>query len=122
MPLLDPALLPDITGLTGCEMANSQSRDIPDIVFEEEPDALLIHTIAVFDTVCSKANRSFHGLRISGMGHDLIATLATDSKGSLQLVIQEKRVPVPIPGRPHNAPGEIELDVVHTIFDLLTNG
>src|SRR4029453_18703680 len=122
MPLLDPALLPDITGLTRSKMANSQGGDIADIVFQEQPDTLLVHDIAVFDTMCSKANCRFHCLRIGSMGHHLIAALATDSKGGLQLVIQEKRVPVAIPGRPHNTPGEIELDVVHTIFDLLTNG
>src|SRR4029453_8027486 len=101
MPLLDPALLPDIAGLTGSKMANSQGGDIPDIVFQEQPDTLLVHDIAVFDTVCSKANCRFHRLRIGGMGHHLIAALTTDSKGGLQLVIQEKRVPMPTPGRPH---------------------
>ena len=31
-------------------------------------------------------------------------------------------MPVPIPGWPHNAPGEIQLDVVYTIFNLFANG
>src|SRR5215831_15359762 len=102
-------------------MANSQGGNIPDIVFQKQPDTLLVHNIAMFDTVRSKADRRFHCLRIGGMGHHLIAALTTDSEGGLQLVIQKKRMPVPIPGRPHNAAGEIELDVVHTVFNLLAN-
>src|SRR5215813_9875275 len=100
-------------------MANSQGGNIPDIVFQKQPDTLLVHNIAVFDTVRSKANRRFHCLRIGGMGHHLIATLATDSKGGLQLLIEEKRMPMPISGWPHNAPSEIQLDVVHAVFNLL---
>src|SRR5215813_8932204 len=102
-------------------MANSEGGDVPDTVFQEQLDALLVHDIAMFDTVRSKSNCRFHCLRIGGMGHHLITALATDSKGGLQLIIQEKRVPVPIPGRPHNAPGEIELDVVHAVFNLFAN-
>src|SRR5262245_63865804 len=102
-------------------MADSQGGNVPDVVFQEQLDTLLVHDTAVFDTVCSKPNGRFDCLRIGGMRHHLITALATDSKGGLQLIIQEKRVPMPIPGRPHNAPGEIELDVVHTIFNLLAN-
>src|SRR4030095_15619923 len=102
-------------------MADSQGGNVPDVVFQEQLDTLLVHDIAVFDTVRSKPNGRFDRLRIGGMGHHLITALATDRKGGLQLIIQEKRVPVPIPGRPHNAPGEIELDVVHTVFNLLAN-
>src|SRR5262249_32007973 len=102
-------------------MANSQGVDIPDIVFQKQPDTLLVHNISVCDTVCSKSNRRCHGLKIGGVSHHLVAALATDSKGGLQLLIEENRMPVPIPGWAHNAPGEIKLDVVHTVFNLPTN-
>src|SRR5262249_50179004 len=117
MALCHPALFPDSTGLIGREMADSQCRDIPHVMLQEELEALLVHDIAMFDAVRSQSYGGLDRLGVGSMGHDLIAALVTDGKGGLQLVIQEERVPVPIPERPHNATGQIELDVVHTVFD-----
>ena len=56
------------------------------------------------------------------MGHDFVAPLVTDGKGGPKLVLEQERMPVPIPGWPHDATREIELNVIHTVFDLVTDG
>ena len=56
------------------------------------------------------------------MRHDLEAALAADLKGGADLVVEQERVGVEVPGRPHDAAREIELDVVDPILDLLADG
>src|SRR5262245_54114113 len=105
MALRHPALLPDGAGLLGRELANRQGRHVPHVVLQEELDTLLVHDIAVFDAVCPQPYGGLDRLGVGSMGHDVVATLATDSKGGLQLLLQEERMPVPVPGWPHNTPG-----------------
>src|SRR5207245_7213591 len=119
--LCDPALLPDGTGLLGGKMANSQRGHVPHVVLQEELDALFVHDIAMFDAVRPESYGGLNRLGVGSMGHHLIATLATDGKGGLQLVIQKKRMPVPVPEGPHNAPTQLELDVGHAVLGLYTN-
>src|SRR5256885_15193043 len=90
MALCDPALLPDSTGLLGSKMANCQRGDVPHIVLQEELNALLVHDIAMFDTVRPQPYSGLDCLGVGGMGHHLVAPLATDGKGGPQLVIQEE--------------------------------
>src|SRR5438132_939252 len=81
MALLDPALLPGVTGLAGGEMADGQRRDIPRLLLQEELEALLVHDVAMFNTMGPETNRLLNRLGIGSMGHDFVAPLMADGKG-----------------------------------------
>jgi hypothetical protein len=50
------------------------------------------------------------------------AALPADLEGGAELVVEQKRVGVEIPRRSHDAAREVELDVVDTVLDLLSDG
>src|SRR5260370_15233678 len=56
------------------------------------------------------------------MRHDLKAAFPADLEGSAKLVVEQERMGVKIPGRPHDAAREVELDVVDAVLDLLPDG
>ena len=56
------------------------------------------------------------------MRHDLEAALAADLEGGAELVVEQERVGVEVPCRPHDAAREVELDVVDAVLDLLADG
>src|SRR3954453_14933795 len=56
------------------------------------------------------------------MRHDLEAALAADLEGSTHLVVEQERMGVEIPCRPHDAARKVKLDVVDAVLDLLADG
>src|SRR5712691_2400079 len=61
-------------------------------------------------------------IRVGGMRHDLETALPADLEGSPHLVVEQERVGVEVPGRPHDAARQVELDVVDAVLDLLADG
>src|SRR5436190_2257015 len=55
------------------------------------------------------------------MRHDLEAALPADLEGSTDLVVEQERMGMKVPGRPHNAARKVELDVVDAVLDLLAD-
>ena len=91
-------------------------------MLEEELDALVVHDVAVLDAVRPEANRVLHGLGIGRVRHHLEVALAADGERRFQLVLQQERVPVAVPGGTHDAAGEVHLDVIDPVLDLLADG
>ena len=52
----------------------------------------------------------------------LVAALAAEGEGGGQLLLQQKGVDVLVPERAHHSAGEVQLDVVHAVLDLLPHG
>src|SRR6516165_12063323 len=50
------------------------------------------------------------------------AALPADLESSADLVVEQERMGVEVPRRPHDAAREVELDVVDAILDLLADG
>src|SRR6516165_8750290 len=50
------------------------------------------------------------------------AALPADLESSADLVVEQERMGVAVPRRPHDASREVELDVVDAILDLLADG
>src|SRR5215469_14511165 len=111
-----------VGGLAFRKMADREGRHVPGIVLEQKVDALVIHDVAVLDAVSAKPDRVLHRLGVGGMRHNLEPAFPTDLEGSTEFVVKQERVGVEIPGRPHDAAREIELDVVDPILDLLADG
>src|SRR4030095_2086676 len=122
IPLGYPALLPRIGGLIRGEMRDGEGGNVPCPVRAQALHALRVHDVAVLHAVSAEACRGLHRLRARGMGHDGEAALAADREGRLELVVEQERLPVPIPRRAHDASGEIALDVMDALLDLLPDG
>ena len=56
------------------------------------------------------------------MGHDIVAALLANLEGGLKLFLKPKRVGVPVPEGTHHAAGQVNLDMVHCVLDLLPDG
>ena len=108
--------------LAGRKMADGEGRHVPGIVLEQQRDALVVHDVAVLDAMGTEPDRILHRIRVGGMGHDLEAALPADLERSADLVVEQERMGVKVPGRPHDAARQVELDVVDAIFDLLADG
>src|SRR5262245_18925062 len=117
--LLDPAFLPRIARLIRGEVADRQRRDVPGVAGAEQLDALAIHDVAVLDAVRAEPDRFLHRVGVGGVRHDTKTASATDCERRLELLVEQERVPVAIPGRAHDPAREVELDVVDAVLDLL---
>ena len=56
------------------------------------------------------------------MGHDFIAPLMGHGEGGFQFFLKKERVGVAVPEGTHHAAGQVQLNVVHRILDLFTDG
>src|SRR5215472_3540630 len=70
----------------------------------------------------AEPDRILHGIRVGGVRHDLEAALPADLEGSADLVLEQERMGMEVPGRPHDAAREVELDMVDAVLDLLADG
>src|SRR5215469_11593013 len=118
----NPGSFKPIGGLAGRKMADGEGRHVPRIVLEQERDALVIHDVAMLDAVGAEPDRILHGIRVGGMRHDLEAALPADLEGSADLVVEQERMGVEVPCRPHDAAREVKLDMVDAVLDLLADG
>jgi hypothetical protein len=55
------------------------------------------------------------------MCHDLEAALPADLEGSADLVVEQERMGVEVPSRPHDT-REVKLDEFDAVLDLLADG
>src|SRR5215467_1005651 len=117
--LCNPGSFKPIGGLAGRKMADGEGRHVPRIVLEQERDALVVHDVAMLDAMGAEPDRTLHRFRVGGMRHDLEAALPADLKGSADLVVEQERMGMKVPGRPHDAAREVEFDVVDAVLDLL---
>src|SRR3954466_6454897 len=69
----------------------------------------------------AQPDRVLHRIRVGGMRPWCEAALAADLEGGAQLFVEQERVGVKVPGRPHDAAREGELDVVDAVLDLLAD-
>src|SRR5262245_54692022 len=56
------------------------------------------------------------------MRHDLETALPADFEGSAEFVVEQERMGMEVPWRPHDATGELWLEAVATVLDLLADG
>ena len=119
--LREPAALPLVARLVRRQMADRECRHVPGVVLEEQLDALVVHDVAVLDAVRPEPNRVLHGLGIGRVRHHPELALAADGERRLQLVLQQERVPVAVPGGTHDAAREVHLDVIDAVLDLLAD-
>src|SRR5262245_47814736 len=103
-------------------MADSEGRHVPGIVLEEERDALVIHDVTMLDAMGAEPDCIRHCIRVGGMRHDLEVALPADLESSADLVIEQERMGVEIPCRPHDASRKVKLDMVNAALDLLADG
>src|SRR5947209_1206575 len=75
----------------------------------------------MLDAMSAEPDRILHGIRVGGMRHDLEAALPTDLEGSTDLVIEQERMGVEVPCRPHDAAREVKLDMVDAVLDLVAD-
>jgi|SRR6516162_8036329 len=76
----------------------------------------------MLDAMGPEPDRILHCFRVGGVRHDLEAALPADLEGSADLVVEQERVGVEVPGRSHDAAREINLDMVDPVLDLLADG
>src|SRR5262252_2308831 len=76
----------------------------------------------MLDAMGAQPDRAFHGSRVGGMGYDLEAAFPADLEGSADLVVEQERMGVAVPSRPHDAAREVKLDMVDAVLDLLADG
>src|SRR6202040_1982495 len=107
----NPSGFEPIGGLAGRKMADGEGRHVPRIVLEQERDALVIHNVAMLDAMGTEPDRILHCIRAGGMRHDLEAALPADLEGSADLVVEQERMGVEVPCRPHEAAREVKLDM-----------
>ena len=119
--LLHPALLPRVAGLIRRQVRDGERRDVPGPVRAQGVDAGGVHDVAVLDAVRAQPGRGHHGLRVRGVRHDPEAALAADRERGLELLLEEERLRVAVPRRAHDAAGQVQLDVVDAVLDLLAD-
>ena len=120
--LPDPALLPPRGALPGREMRDAEGGDVPGVALAEEGHARVVHHVAVLHRVRAQRQGRLDGIRAGRVGHHGEAALPADRERRLQLLGQQEGLPVPVPGGPHDAAGEVELDVVDAGLDALADG
>ena len=76
----------------------------------------------MLDAMGPEPDRILHCFRVGGVRHDFEATLVADLEGGADLVVEQERVGVEVPSRPHDAAREVELDVVDAVLDLVADG
>src|SRR5215467_11682119 len=76
----------------------------------------------MFDAMSAEPDRILYRIRVGGVRHDLEATLAADLEGGADLVVEQERVGVEVPSRPHDAARKVKLDMVDAVLDLLADG
>src|SRR6516225_11495828 len=103
-------------------MADGEGRHVPRVVFEQERDALVVHDVAMLDAMGAEPDRILYRIRVGGVRHDLEAALPADLEGSPDLVVEQERMGVEVPCRPHDSAREVKLDVVDAVLDLLADG
>ena len=103
-------------------MADGEGRHVPGVVLEQQRDALVVHDVAMLDAVGAEPDRILHRFRVGGMRHDLETALPADLESGAELLVEQERMGVEVPRRPHDPAREVELDVVDAVFDLLANG
>src|ERR1700722_6994496 len=118
----NPSGFERVGGLAGRKMADGEGRHVPRIVLVQERDALVIHDVAMLDAMGAEPDRILHCIRVGGMRHDLEAALPADLEGSADLVVEQERMGVEVPCRPHDAAREVKLDMVDAVLDLLADG
>src|SRR6516164_5384992 len=118
----NPSGFEPVGDLAGRKMADGEGRHVPRIVLEQELDALVIHDVAMLDAMGAEPDRILYCIRVGGMRHDLEAALPADLEGSADLVVEQERMGVEVPRRPHDTAREVKLDVVDTVLDLLADG
>ena len=70
--------------------------------------------------VCAPCVRAaLHRVRVGGVGHHPVAALAAQGEGGGQLLIQQEGVDVLVPEGAHHPAGQVQLDVIHAVLDLL---
>src|SRR5581483_10615704 len=92
------------------------------VAFEQQRDGLVIHDVAMLDAVRAEPDRVLYRFRVGGMRHDLEAALPADLERGADFVVEQERMGVEVPGRPHDAARQVELDVVDAVLDLLADG
>src|SRR5262245_44636762 len=103
-------------------MADGEGRNVPGIVLEQERYALIVHDVAMLDAMSAEPDCILYRIRVGRMRHDLEAALPADLEGSADLVVEQERMGVKVPGRPHDAAREVKLDMVDAVLDLLADG
>src|SRR6201984_2734758 len=103
-------------------MADGEGRRVPRIVLEQERDALVVHNVAMLDAMSAQPDRILYRIRVGGMRHDLEAALPADLEGSADLIVEQERMGVEVPCRPHDAARKVELDMVDAVLDLRADG
>ena len=104
------------------QVGDAQSGHVPGAALQETGDTVFVHHVAVFDAVSAEPDGGFHRPGVGGVGHDRHGALAAQIECRLQLLGQQERVQVPVPMGTHNAAGQVQLDVVYAVFDLLADG
>src|SRR5215472_10385979 len=107
-----PSGFEPIGGLAGRKMADGEGRHVPRIVLEQERDALVIHDVAMLDAMGAESDCILYRIRVGGVRHNLEAALPADLKGGADLVVEQERMGVEVPCRPHDAARQVKLDMV----------
>ena len=81
-----------------------------------------VHDVAVLDAVGAEPRRGLDRVRAGRVGHHAKSPLTADREGGLELVVQQERLGVSIPRGPHDAAGQVQLDVIDPVLDLLADG
>ena len=116
-----PTPLVIVLGLALGEVGDGQGGHVPGGRFGEGGDALLVHDVAVLDGVGAEAEGGLDGVGVGGVGHDGKLALSGDGEGGGELLLEKEGVPVAVPVGAHDAAGEVELDVVDAVLDLLAD-
>src|SRR5215468_1748791 len=99
--LCNPGSFKRVRGLAGRKMADGESRHVPGIVLAQKRDALVIHDVAVLDAMGAEPDCILYRIRVGGVRHDLEAALPADLKSGADLVVEQERMGMKVPGRPH---------------------
>src|SRR5947209_12217126 len=75
----------------------------------------------MLDAMGAEPDRILHCIRVGGLRHDLEAALPADLESSADLVIEQERMGVEVPSRPHDGAREVKLDMVDAVLDLLAH-
>ena len=122
VPLGQPPPLVIVLRLPFGQVRNRQRGHIPGGRCRQRGDAFLVHNVPVFHGVRPVLHRRLDRRRVGGVGHHRKLPLPADGESRRQLLGQQKRMPVPIPVRPHNAARQVQLDVIYPVLNLLPDG
>src|SRR5436190_22519609 len=88
--LLDPSLLPRITGLFGSEVADGECGYIPTIALAQLVNALRIHHVPMLDTMRAEPHGRLHRRGVRRVCHHRETASATNRERRLQFVVEEE--------------------------------